>query len=385
MIEVMNDDKRRGLLKATVLAGIGLAMPACGNRHFDPIFAERCTAITCPPPEQVAAKQELEKPVVCTIDPAVLDAAPGEASRLSVSPDGSHLYVHLMSSSTTYRLNVGPGCNLTLDTTFAEAGLLRGDVASVYETASGIFLDNGRNLTPLGGEKACAVQPFRYAITDEGDVGFAVSRLETDPKAVRKLTPAGCTVHETDTNAATLREAPHVAVGVGPKGSILFANQPLDQATMLESYNPAANKVTVAYTLGESANVKNFVLTALRDCDGDVCALGFNKGGHAFYRFDGSGKVVREMTPSLDSTLPIEVRNEMVLKEATGAIARGGIAFVPYVSGGKLGIVRLSLNYAPATSADASTDAPIEGAAHDANSSDAASDATNDATDAGTD
>ena len=380
----MNDDKRRGLLKATVLAGIGLAAPvfAC---HFTPISAgncgDACAPAPNPDPKQDAAAQELEKPVVCAIDPALLnDGATGEAI-LSVSPDGSHIYVSRPRKSITYRLNVGPGCNLTLDTTFAEGGLLRNSVGSVYETASGIFIDTGADLIPLGGEKACTIGPFLLAITDEGDVGFMVSRLETDPKTVRKLTPAGCTVHESDPSAPTLRPAPHIAAGMGPNGTIVFANKPKDEATMLESFDPATNKVTSFVALSESASVKDFVPTALRDCDGDVCALGFNKGGHAFYRFDGSGKVVREMTPSLGSTLPTEVRNAMVLKEATGAIARGGIAFVPYLSGGKLGIVRLSLNYAPAPAADASTDAPISDAQHDGGTTDAA----NDATDAGSD
>lgn len=383
----MNDDKRRGMLKATVFAGMALATYAggCGVPISDGIRA--CATDPCaqpqPQPQPQPAPRKLEKPVVCTIDPKLLDdPSASKSAKLSVSPDGRHLYV--TRGDRTHRLNVEDACNLTLDTTFAEGGVLESPMQQVFETERGTIFDSGGVLSN-GTGSPCRLGNSLFAIADEGDIGAAVAVAGTDSKVLQRFVPSVCSIDASTENDPTLRAALHVAAGPGPGGALLFAALPPNQATTIESYDPRSHKVTKVFTLNTPASAAPFLLTGIRGCDEDLCAFGTKDQLPAFYRFSPSGDLLRQMALSDEPDLPSPVRKAFAGVEpgtvVRAALTRTGFAYVALQNAEGLRIIRLSLNL-EANSGDAGTDAPSGDATSDASTVDAMKD---DASDAGSD
>lgn len=378
------DDKQRGLLQATIMAGVALGVASATGCFASPIYCCPISHGDGPAPQ---ASRVAESARICDIDATLFaqDAGPSRADPpdLSVSPDGTHLYVHQPDAIYRFDVNGNTACTLTLDSTFADAGILHATKARVFETESGVFLSDATGLHAIGSEAACSL-PGLLAVTDRGDLAFALSGRAGADKFVVSVDPRTCPSQGTQ-SAGKLASVEHVAAGMGD-GVVHFASGLQgSKGPRIETYDPTQGKVTRTADLTTNTPYPNqppsLGVEAIRGCGQDeLCVATGPK--RALNRFDKSGTIVfRQQLDTLDY-LPEAVR-KVVDNESRVALTRNGRAFYAYIVNGKLGILRASVNDA-AQAPDAGTDANKEAAKDSGPDSSANSDAS-DASDASSD
>ncbi|MFO0667382.1 MAG: hypothetical protein U0174_25755 [Polyangiaceae bacterium] len=374
------NDKQRGLFQATIAAGVALgvsSLTGCFSKYCCPISDGE----TVPPAARTP--RQIERAVVCDLEAGLFEGdaghSGGEQTNLSVSPDGSHLYVHQPSATYRFDVRVDTKCVLTLDKTFGDAGVLNSPTERIFETENGVFVSDATGLHVLGSKSAC-VLPEILAATDRGERVFALASPANADKGVISVDPRACP-SELTSSTGKLTGNVHVAAGVGDS-VVHFATG--GEKPLIETYDPLFEKVVRTARLTTNTPYPNtppsLAVEVIRGCGKDDLCVATGPS-RALNRFGKEGTIIlRQPLDSLDY-LPEAVRKGV--GQGRAALTRDGRAFYAYIADGKLGVLRVSVNYVPLGDAgvnpgvDASSDAGQDG------STDASSPI--DASDAGTD
>ena len=267
------------------------------------------------------------------------------AANYAVDPMGTVLYVYAQQKfphPVLYRYTIGAACSLSLDLTFGTAGEIhfastdeRPYNGTLVATTSSLFARVGptpgsrvhRIWPPSSNEEDCALEGS-FAVADNDLTGLGLLPLNFD-YVFQKLAFGGtCSV--TDAGIAITEPFQPRSVDIDSSGSVV--------ATGLGGvfvFDKSTGKLTNPERIFGAEHV--------RFCGGDICSFSFGTNGApaslARRRLDWSVK----RSVRLDVAVPSVPWRKNNTNNEIGAFTRTGIAYVPYVDAGKLGLARIEI------------------------------------------